>query len=48
MHKQVFWKPEDPDQMPHNVVFHQDLHCLLRQNMSSDQELMHIFGNYSL
>ena len=23
---------EDPDLMPHNVAFHQGLHCLLRQN----------------
>ena len=22
---------EDPDEMPHNAVFHQGLHCLLRQ-----------------
>ena len=22
---------EDPDLMPHNVAFHQGLHCLLRQ-----------------
>ena len=22
---------EDADQMPHNVAFHQGLHCLLRQ-----------------
>ena len=35
------WKPllmgtlansEDPDEMPHKVAFHQDLHCLLIQN----------------
>ena len=26
---------EDPDKMPHNVVFHQGLHCLLRQNKDS-------------
>ena len=25
---------EDPDEMPHNVVFYQDLHCLLRQKQS--------------
>ena len=23
---------EDLDKMPHNVAFHQGLHCLLRQN----------------
>ena len=26
---------EDPDEMPHNVEFHQGLHCLLTQNLSS-------------
>ena len=29
---------EDPDEMPHNTVFHQGLHCLLRQNPSSEKE----------
>ena len=24
---------EDPDEMPHNVTFHQGLHCLLRQKL---------------
>ena len=23
---------EDPDEMPHDAAFHQDLHCLRRQN----------------
>ena len=26
---------EDPDEMPHNVAFHQGLHYLLRQEQSS-------------
>ena len=30
---------EDPDEMPHNVAFHQGLHCLLRQNQSSETEI---------
>ena len=25
---------EDPDEMPHNVAFHQGLHCLLRLLLS--------------
>ena len=29
---------EDPDEMKHNTAFHQDLHCLLRQNLSSEKE----------
>ena len=27
----TFANSEDPDDIPHNVVFHQSLHCLLRQ-----------------
>ena len=30
---------EDPDEMPHTVAFHQCLHCLLRQNLSSEKEI---------
>ena len=30
---------EDPDLMPHNVAFHQSLHCLLRQKLSSGKKL---------
>ena len=30
---------EDPDQMLHNVAFHQGLHCLLRQKWSSGKKL---------
>ena len=28
---------EDPDGMPHNVAFHQGLHCMLWQNQSSEK-----------
>ena len=30
---------EDPDEMLHGVAFHQCLHCLLRQNQSSEKEI---------
>ena len=30
---------EDPNEMPHNAAFHQGLHCLLRQNLSSENLL---------
>ena len=30
---------DDPDEMPHNGAFHQGLHCLLRQNQSSEKEI---------
>ena len=30
---------EDPDDMPHKVAFHLDLHCLLRQNQSSEKNI---------
>ena len=30
---------EDPDEMPHKAAFHQGLHCLLRQNRSSEKEI---------
>ena len=33
---------EDPDEMPHEAAFHQGLHCLLGQNVSSEKEI--IFG----
>ena len=29
---------EDPDEMPHDVAFHQDLHCLLKQKQSSEKK----------
>ena len=32
---------EDPDEMPHKAVFHQSLHCLLKQNLSSEREIQY-------
>ena len=32
---------EDPDEMPHNVAFHQGLHCLLSQNRYSGKEMQY-------
>ena len=32
---------EDPDEMLHNAAFHQGLHCLLRQNLSSVKEIQY-------
>ena len=29
---------EDPDEMPHDVAFHQGLHCLHRQRRSSEKK----------
>ena len=39
---------EDPDEMPHDVAFHQGLDYLLRQNLSSEKEIQYCFGNYNL
>ena len=41
-------KSENPDEMPHKAAFHQGLHCLPRQNLSSEKEMQYIFGNYNL
>ena len=30
---------EDPDEMPHDAAFHQNQHCLLRLNQSSEKEI---------
>ena len=30
---------EYPDEIPHKVVFHHGLHCLLRQNRYSENEM---------
>ena len=30
---------EGPDEIPHNVTFHQDLHCLLRRKQSPEKEI---------
>ena len=35
---------EDPDEMPHNAAFHQGLHCLLRQNRSSEKEMQYYYA----
>ena len=32
---------EDPDEMPHNVTFHQGVHCLLRHTQSSKKEIQY-------
>ena len=29
----------DPDELQHNASFHQGLHCLLPQNLSSEEEI---------
>ena len=34
---------EDPDEMMHHAAFHQGLHCVLRQNKSSEKELYIFF-----
>ena len=39
---------EDQAEMPHNVAFYQGLHCLLRQNRSSEKEIQYIVGNYNM
>ena len=31
--------------MPPNVVFHQGLHCFLRQNQSSEKEILYFLKN---
>ena len=35
----TFANSEDQDEMLHNAAFHHDLHCLLRQNRSSEKEI---------
>ena len=39
---------EGPDVMPHNAAFHQGLHCLPRQNRSSEKKIQYPFANYNL
>ena len=34
----TFTNSEDPDEMLHNVAFHQGLHCLLRLKRYSDKK----------
>ena len=33
---------EDPDEMPQYAAFHQGLHCLLRQNQSSEKNKQYL------
>ena len=33
----IFENGEDPDEMPLNAAFHEGLHCLPRQNWSSEK-----------
>ena len=35
----IFANRGDPGEMPHYVAFHLGLHCLLRQNQSSEKEI---------
>ena len=35
-------KSVDPDEMPHKAALHQDLHCLLRQNQSSEKGMLYV------
>ena len=35
----TFTNSEDPDEMPHNVAFHQGLHCLLRSYLQKSEKL---------
>ena len=39
---------ETSTEMLHNAAFHQGLHCLQRQNRSSEKEIHYIFLNYKL
>ena len=39
---------EDPDKILHNAAFHQDLHCLPRQDRSSETKNIKCFGNSNL
>ena len=34
----TFANSEDPDEMPHDVAFHQDLHYFLRHKQSSEKK----------
>ena len=33
----------DPDEMPHNAAFHQDVHYLQRQNRTSEKQIQYCF-----
>ena len=36
---------KDPDEKPHGAAFNLGLHCLLKQNQSSEKGIQHCFGN---
>ena len=36
---------EETDKMLHNAAFYQGLHCLLRQNRSSEKEIQYLLDN---
>ena len=38
----------DPDEMQHYAVFHQGMHCLLREKQSSRTEIHHNYRNVYL
>ena len=39
---------EDPDEMPQNVAFHQDLHCLPKTKTIFGGRNLVYFGSYNL
>ena len=41
----TFTNSEDPDEMQHNAVFYQGLHCLLRLKQHSGTEIHHNLVN---
>ena len=43
----TFENSENPDEMPENAAFHQDLHCLLRQN-DLQRNKYNFFRSYNL
>ena len=44
----TFANSKDPDEMSLNTSFHQDLHCLLRHNQSSEKEIQFLLEIISL
>ena len=43
--KAILVNSEDPNEMLHSAAFHLDLHCLLKQNRSSEKEMQYFFRN---
>ena len=39
----ILGNSEDPDEMPHNAAFHQCLHYLLIQKLSSEKEIQFLY-----